>query len=94
MIKHHPEYPLSIQPYNISALQNSYRTKASNNIVKLINSRIKGLIQENKQYTLEFESYNVTKTTSVISMIDFMTDIKQAIESGNSTFATMNEPHI
>ena len=44
LIKHYPEIPLSIQPYNISALLHDYRTKSNNNIVNLLNSRVKGLI--------------------------------------------------
>ena len=43
---------------------------------------------------LEFENFNVTKQTSVISMLYFVTDIKQALVSGNSTFSIRNEHHI
>ena len=44
LIKDYPEFPLSILPYNISALLHDYKTKTNKKIMNLLSSRLKGLI--------------------------------------------------
>jgi len=43
---------------------------------------------------MEYKNFNQTKNTSAVSMIDFLSDFKQALYSDNAIFAIQNEHNV
>jgi len=57
-------------------------------------SNIKNIIATDIEYTMEYKNFNQTKNTSAISMIDYLSDMKQALYSDNVLFAIQNEHNV
>lgn len=93
-IKHYPQQILDIQPYDIDSIVNEYYIKSNENIVKLMSVPQNNLPSISYEYTLEFPHYNTTENTSSTSIIDFLSDLKRALNNNDPTFSIINEHNV
>ena len=83
---------LEAHPYNISVLYDNYYSLAAGNVAKVLGYQLSDTTDKaNSHFNMTYTHYNISLPTSRLSVLDIVTDVRQAIDTDDPSFMVRNE---